>query len=189
MKDQANYKNIFATCNPIDGLVSGDAAKNVLLKSRLPVDVLGNIWTLSDVDNDGYLDVDEVSNERGLGSTSYYEACAPTVLYVSAFDCSLNDTFLHLEHSIRSFAWPCISATRHWVDRNCPSSFQSCSYLRRSGGWTRERQPPPLAEAQMVWVMRETIKMWGNKPVATNVEEMEVLVCTTVYVAAKALVT
>lgn len=59
LKEQGNYKNIFATCNPVDGLVSGDAAKAVLLKSRLPVETLGKIWNLSDVDNDGYLDADE----------------------------------------------------------------------------------------------------------------------------------
>lgn len=66
LKEQTNYKNIFATCNPVDGLVSGDAAKAVLLKSRLPVETLGKIWNLSDVDNDGYLDVDEVCKKRAM---------------------------------------------------------------------------------------------------------------------------
>lgn len=31
----------------------------ILLNSKLPVDVLGRIWDLSDIDNDGQLDADE----------------------------------------------------------------------------------------------------------------------------------
>jgi epidermal growth factor receptor substrate 15 len=33
--------------------------KQMLMNSKLPVDVLGNIWELSDVDKDGFLDRDE----------------------------------------------------------------------------------------------------------------------------------
>lgn len=57
--DQATYRNIFQTCNPIDGLVSGEAAKGVLLKSKLDYETLGKVWNLSDIDQDGYLDEDE----------------------------------------------------------------------------------------------------------------------------------
>lgn len=57
--DQAKYKNIFMTCGPVDGLVSGDKARPILLKSRLGFEVLGQIWNLADIDNDGYLDSDE----------------------------------------------------------------------------------------------------------------------------------
>mmetsp|Transcript_110232 Transcript_110232/g.154670 ORF Transcript_110232/g.154670 Transcript_110232/m.154670 type:complete len:554 (+) Transcript_110232:60-1721(+) len=56
---QSKYTNIFKTCNPVNGLVSGEAAKSVLEKSRLPYDVLGKIWNMADVDEDGYLDCDE----------------------------------------------------------------------------------------------------------------------------------
>jgi hypothetical protein len=34
-------------------------AFQVLMNSKLPVDVLGRIWELSDIDKDGYLDRDE----------------------------------------------------------------------------------------------------------------------------------
>eukprot|EP00051_Salpingoeca_urceolata_P005376 m.72753 g.72753 ORF g.72753 m.72753 type:complete len:563 (+) comp14272_c0_seq2:324-2012(+) len=57
--DQAKYNSIFQTCNPQNGLVSGDAAKAVLLKSRLDFDTLGKVWNLSDIDEDGYLDKEE----------------------------------------------------------------------------------------------------------------------------------
>ena len=47
---QAKYVNIFKTCNPVNGLVSGEAAKGVLLKSRLDYESLGRIWNMSDID-------------------------------------------------------------------------------------------------------------------------------------------
>jgi GTP-binding protein EngB required for normal cell division len=57
--DQATYRSIFQTCNPIDGKVSGEAAKGVLEKSKLDYETLGKVWNMSDMDKDGYLDEDE----------------------------------------------------------------------------------------------------------------------------------
>ena len=45
------------------------AVVKVLLNSNLPVDVLGRVWDLSDIDADGLLDRDEFTVVR------YY--CAP----------------------------------------------------------------------------------------------------------------
>merc|ERR1719273_3058231 len=45
----------------IDGKVTGAAAKTEMVKSKLPNNVLGKIWKLSDVDKDGMLDADEFS--------------------------------------------------------------------------------------------------------------------------------
>jgi len=36
----------------------------VLMNSKLPVDILGRIWELSDIDKDGYLDRDEFALVR-----------------------------------------------------------------------------------------------------------------------------
>jgi len=58
-KDRYKYDEIFDTLNPIDGKVSGGAAKGEMIKSKLPNNVLGKIWKLSDVDKDGMLDSDE----------------------------------------------------------------------------------------------------------------------------------
>ncbi|EDQ87078.1 uncharacterized protein MONBRDRAFT_38103 [Monosiga brevicollis MX1] len=59
MSKQAEYRNIFASAGPVDGKLSGASAKEVLVKSRLDPSVLGRIWTLSDIDSDGYLDEEE----------------------------------------------------------------------------------------------------------------------------------
>ena len=56
---QIKYTGIFQSCGPVDGLLGGDAAKNVLLKSKLDFQTLGKIWNLADIDADGYLDVEE----------------------------------------------------------------------------------------------------------------------------------
>lgn len=50
---------LFETLNPIDGKISGAAAKSELIKSKLPNSVLSKIWKLSDVDCDGFLDIEE----------------------------------------------------------------------------------------------------------------------------------
>ena len=76
-KDRYKYDSIFDTLNPIDGKVSGASAKSMfsvddvrsllhfctmpgeMIKSKLPNNVLGKVWKLSDVDKDGLLDSDE----------------------------------------------------------------------------------------------------------------------------------
>ena len=45
--------------------MSGEKAKPVMLASKLPVDALGKIWNLSDIDADGKLDVDEFAVVSG----------------------------------------------------------------------------------------------------------------------------
>ncbi|KAG9272463.1 EH domain-containing protein 1-like [Astyanax mexicanus] len=58
-RDKPSYDEIFYTLSPVNGKVSGAAAKKEMLKSKLPNTVLGKIWTLADVDKDGYLDDEE----------------------------------------------------------------------------------------------------------------------------------
>uniref|UniRef100_A0A674JME4 Epidermal growth factor receptor pathway substrate 15 n=1 Tax=Terrapene triunguis TaxID=2587831 RepID=A0A674JME4_9SAUR len=59
LEEKAKYDAIFDSLNPVNGLLSGDKVKPVLLNSKLPVDVLGRVWELSDIDHDGMLDRDE----------------------------------------------------------------------------------------------------------------------------------
>ncbi|KRT79319.1 HLH domain-containing protein [Oryctes borbonicus] len=58
-KYKQQYDNIFESLRPIDGKVTGAAAKSEMVKSKLPNSVLSKIWKLADVDKDGMLDSDE----------------------------------------------------------------------------------------------------------------------------------
>ena len=58
-KDKPKYEDLFNNLGPIDGKITGAAAKSEMVKSKLPNSVLGKIWKLSDLDRDGMLDEDE----------------------------------------------------------------------------------------------------------------------------------
>ncbi|KAG8199414.1 hypothetical protein JTE90_000282 [Oedothorax gibbosus] len=58
-KDRFKFDAIFNRLNPVDGKITGAAAKSEMVKSKLPNTVLGKIWKLSDIDKDGQLDMDE----------------------------------------------------------------------------------------------------------------------------------
>jgi len=58
-KERYQYDDKFQQLNPINGKVTGAAAKQEMVKSKLPNSALAKIWKLSDVDKDGMLDSDE----------------------------------------------------------------------------------------------------------------------------------
>ncbi|XP_069180446.1 EH domain-containing protein 3 isoform X2 [Procambarus clarkii] len=58
-KDRYKYDQLFDNLNPVDGKITGSAAKQEMLKSKLPNSVLGKVWKMSDIDKDGMLDADE----------------------------------------------------------------------------------------------------------------------------------
>ncbi|XP_026677090.1 LOW QUALITY PROTEIN: EH domain-containing protein 1-like [Diaphorina citri] len=53
------YDLIFNKLAPNNGKITGTVAKAQMMKSKLPNSVLGKVWKLSDIDQDGYLDSDE----------------------------------------------------------------------------------------------------------------------------------
>ncbi|XP_072219274.1 epidermal growth factor receptor substrate 15-like 1 isoform X1 [Leuresthes tenuis] len=57
--EKGKFEGIFESLSPVKGLLSGEKVRPVLINSKLPLDVLGKIWDLSDVDKDGYLDKEE----------------------------------------------------------------------------------------------------------------------------------
>ncbi|KAM4888082.1 epidermal growth factor receptor substrate 15-like 1 isoform 2-T2 [Thomomys bottae] len=59
VEEKAKFDGIFESLLPVNGLLSGDKVKPVLMNSKLPLDVLGRVWDLSDIDKDGHLDRDE----------------------------------------------------------------------------------------------------------------------------------
>eukprot|EP00064_Thunnus_orientalis_P014471 superscaffoldBa00002512_g14516 len=60
-EEKMKFDSIFESLGPVGGMLTGDKVKPVLLNSKLPVDILGRVWELSDLDRDGMLDKDEFS--------------------------------------------------------------------------------------------------------------------------------
>ncbi|OBZ75406.1 EH domain-containing and endocytosis protein 1 [Grifola frondosa] len=56
-QDKAKFLKLFMGCNPTNGIISGDKARDVFVRSKLPVDKLSQIWTLADTKSRGSLDV------------------------------------------------------------------------------------------------------------------------------------
>ncbi|KZT74246.1 hypothetical protein DAEQUDRAFT_721142 [Daedalea quercina L-15889] len=56
-QDKTKFMKLFLSCGPINGLLNGDKARDVFVKSKLPVDKLSQIWNLADTKNRGTLDV------------------------------------------------------------------------------------------------------------------------------------
>ncbi|RXK38705.1 hypothetical protein M231_04015 [Tremella mesenterica] len=55
--DRTKYTRIFVGCGPQNGLVSGDKARDVFVKSQLSYEKLGKIWNLADTQQRGSLDL------------------------------------------------------------------------------------------------------------------------------------
>lgn len=78
--EKGKFEGIFESLSPVNGLLSGDKVKPVLINSKLPLDVLGKIWDLSDVDKDGSLDKDEFIVAMHLVYRAMEKEPVPTTL-------------------------------------------------------------------------------------------------------------
>ncbi|CAG8581953.1 8875_t:CDS:10 [Dentiscutata erythropus] len=58
-EDREKYLRMFIGLNPVNGDLDGDRARDVLMKSKLPLDKLGQIWALADTKKRGKLDMAE----------------------------------------------------------------------------------------------------------------------------------
>ncbi|XP_046814362.1 intersectin-1 isoform X5 [Vespa crabro] len=58
-RERTKYQEQFDSLRPINGIITGEQAKGLLLRSQLPSVVLGQIWALSDTDADGKMDINE----------------------------------------------------------------------------------------------------------------------------------
>ncbi|KAM5148521.1 epidermal growth factor receptor substrate 15 [Mantella aurantiaca] len=79
-EEKVKYDAIFDSLNPVNGFLSGDKVKPVLLNSKLPVDVLGRVWELSDIDHDGLLDRDEFAVAMCLVYSALEKEPVPMIL-------------------------------------------------------------------------------------------------------------
>ncbi|KAI0362741.1 hypothetical protein OH77DRAFT_1515924 [Trametes cingulata] len=55
-QDKSKFLKLFLGCHPVNGLLPGEKARDVFVKSKLPVDKLSQIWNLADTKNRGALD-------------------------------------------------------------------------------------------------------------------------------------
>ncbi|KAG9050477.1 hypothetical protein FS837_005282 [Tulasnella sp. UAMH 9824] len=55
-EDRNKFIRLYLGCGPQNGVLTGDKAKDVFLKSNLPMEKLGLIWNLADTQNRGALD-------------------------------------------------------------------------------------------------------------------------------------
>uniref|UniRef100_A0A6I8PJU5 Epidermal growth factor receptor pathway substrate 15 like 1 n=1 Tax=Ornithorhynchus anatinus TaxID=9258 RepID=A0A6I8PJU5_ORNAN len=80
VEEKAKFDGIFESLLPISGLLSGDKVKPVLMNSKLPLDILGRVWDLSDIDKDGHLDKDEFAVAMHLVYRALEKEPVPSVL-------------------------------------------------------------------------------------------------------------
>ncbi|XP_070774464.1 epidermal growth factor receptor substrate 15-like 1 [Enoplosus armatus] len=81
--EKGKFEGIFESLSPVNGLLPGDKVRPILINSKLPLDVLGKIWDLSDVDKDGYLDKEEFTVAMHLVYRAMEKEPVPTSLPAS----------------------------------------------------------------------------------------------------------
>ncbi|KAJ8277370.1 hypothetical protein GJAV_G00074440 [Gymnothorax javanicus] len=79
-EEKGKFDGIFESLAPVNGLLSGEKVKPVLINSKLPLDVLGRVWDLSDIDKDGHLDKDEFAVAMHLVYRALEKEPVPSVL-------------------------------------------------------------------------------------------------------------
>ncbi|KAJ1085618.1 hypothetical protein NDU88_005748 [Pleurodeles waltl] len=80
VEEKAKFDVIFESLVPVNGLLSGDKVKPVLINSKLPLDILGRVWDLSDIDQDGHLDREEFAVAMHLVYRALEKEPVPSVL-------------------------------------------------------------------------------------------------------------
>ncbi|XP_055563097.1 epidermal growth factor receptor substrate 15-like 1 isoform X5 [Falco cherrug] len=80
VEEKAKFDGIFESLLPVNGLLSGDKVKPVLMNSKLPLDILGRVWDLSDIDKDGHLDRDEFAVAMHLVYRALEKEPVPSLL-------------------------------------------------------------------------------------------------------------
>ncbi|KAI0057121.1 hypothetical protein BV25DRAFT_1863870, partial [Artomyces pyxidatus] len=89
-QDKAKFSRLFNSCGPVNGLLNGDRARDVFVKSKLPMEKLSQIWNLSDTQNRGSLDVTDFTIAMYLiqasmsGALSFVPTTLPPGLYEQA---------------------------------------------------------------------------------------------------------
>jgi hypothetical protein len=136
-REKAAYERQFLMLNPQAGKLSGAQVKTALVETGVATGVLRKVWTLSDIDKDGKLDLDEFAialryRPALLPSLSCARVCGVCVCVCVSGGACAHDTHAWL------WLWPCVRCT-------------GCARLRRSRPRIRFRSrcfrppwcPPP----------------------------------------------
>ncbi|KAI4486108.1 hypothetical protein M0804_006597 [Polistes exclamans] len=78
--ERAKYDQLFDSLQPSNGYIPGNKVKGVLMDSKLPLDTLGKIWDLADMDKDGMLDRHEFIVAMHLVYKALEKYAIPSVL-------------------------------------------------------------------------------------------------------------
>ncbi|OMJ26979.1 Actin cytoskeleton-regulatory complex protein end3 [Smittium culicis] len=57
--EKLKYSQLFSSYGPQNNKLSGDVCRSVFTQSGLSIDKLKTVWDLSDIDKDGFLDLNE----------------------------------------------------------------------------------------------------------------------------------
>lgn len=104
-EDRARYTRIFTAAGPQNGLLEGEKAKEIFVKSKLPFDKLGAIWNLADTKARGNLDlVDFIIGMHFIqgtmnGSLSSIPATLPSGLYEKASGAATGHIPMSAQHT------------------------------------------------------------------------------------------
>ncbi|KAJ8683439.1 hypothetical protein QAD02_019231 [Eretmocerus hayati] len=79
-QERTKYEQLFLTLKPVDGCVPGNKVRGVLMDSKLPLEVLGKIWDLADMDKDGKLNEQEFIVAMHLVYKALEKNAVPNVL-------------------------------------------------------------------------------------------------------------
>ncbi|XP_037674152.1 epidermal growth factor receptor substrate 15-like 1 isoform X3 [Choloepus didactylus] len=153
VEEKAKFDGIFESLLPINGLLSGDKVKPVLMNSKLPLDVLGRVWDLSDIDRDGQLDRDEFAVAMHLVYRALEKEPVPSVLPPALIPPSKR------KRTIFPGAVPVLPASPPPRDslRSTPSH-GSVSSLNSTGSLSPRHSLKP-AQPSVSWVVPVTDKM------------------------------
>ncbi|XP_043472838.1 epidermal growth factor receptor substrate 15-like 1 isoform X2 [Leptopilina heterotoma] len=78
--ERAKYDQLFDSLQPSNGYIPGNKVKGVLMDSKLPLETLGKIWDLADMDKDGMLDRHEFTVAMHLVYKALEKYAIPHVL-------------------------------------------------------------------------------------------------------------
>ncbi|XP_011312407.1 epidermal growth factor receptor substrate 15-like 1 isoform X2 [Fopius arisanus] len=78
--ERIKYDRLFDNLQPANGYIPGNKVKGVLMDSKLPLETLGKIWDLADMDKDGMLDRHEFVVAMHLVYKALEKYAIPSVL-------------------------------------------------------------------------------------------------------------